>query len=217
MQKCHTKTRLIFKRDQRLRGPTYCLLQCVVLCQKRYLSTHVDLSVCCSVLNCALQCVAVCCSALRCVKPDICHSISTHQCIAVCFAVCCSVLQCVAMCGGVLQCVVLYRNNCLSPHVDSSVCCSALQCALQRVAVRCMVSNQMIVTPCRLISVWQYVAACFAVCCSVLQCIALYQTRCLSPHVDSRTSVRLFRKSLFCKRALPKYISFAKERCPTFD
>jgi len=173
----------------------------------------------------------VCCSALCCVKKDICHPIFTYQFVVVCETVCCSVLRCVALC----------QPRCLSSHVDLSVCCgvfcsvlqyvavccSALQCALQRVAVRCMVSTQMFVTPCRLISVWQYVAVCFAVCCSVLQhvaaccsvlqCVALYQNRCLSPHVDSMTSVRLFCKGLFCKRALPKYTSFAKEPCSTFD
>ena len=49
--------------------------------------------VCCSVLQCVLQCVAVCCSVLQCV------------------AVCCSVLQCVAVCGSALQFVAACCND----------------------------------------------------------------------------------------------------------
>jgi len=56
-------------------------------------------------------------------------------------------LQCVAVCCGVMQCVVVQMNV----NLHNSVCCSVLQC----VAVCC--------------SVWQ----CAAVCCSVLQCIAV--------------------------------------------
>jgi len=79
-------------------------------------------AVCCSLLQCVAVCVAACCSALHGVNPDVCHPMSTHQCLAVCCSVFCSVLQRVA------------------------ACCSVLQ----RVAVRCVVSKQMFVTPCRL-------------------------------------------------------------------
>ena len=89
--------------------------------------------------------VAVCCSVLQCV------------------AVCCSVLQFVAVCCTVLQCAV--------------VCCSVLQCVA---VLQCFRNEyqQMCVS-----SVEGYAgpsdkghfmgSMCVAVCCSVLQCVAV--------------------------------------------
>jgi len=58
------------------------VVQCV--CVVATFSCVMRITMCCSVLQCALQSVAVCCS--------VCYS--ELQCVAVC----CSVLQCVAVC-----------------------------------------------------------------------------------------------------------------------
>ena len=68
-------------------------------------------TVCCSVLQCVLQCVAVCCSVLQCVAANEYHfffgleAFIANRTVRVlqCVAVCCSVLPCVAMCCSVLQ------------------------------------------------------------------------------------------------------------------
>ena len=86
-------------------------------------------------------------------------------------AVCCSVLQCVAVCCSVLHCVPM--------------CCSVLQ----RVAVyRSVHAFEMVVSRSRMpYLLLQCVAVCFCVlqydvagfhivCCSVLQCIAVYRS-----------------------------------------
>ena len=114
-----------------------------------------------------LQCVAVCCSVLQCV------------------AVCCSVLQCVAVCCSVLQLMCSQpHTRCLcdttrlyawvSRHTSKLMCyCSVLQCVVCcswcAVAVCC--------------SVLQCVAVCcswcaVAVCCSVLQCVVVCCSWC---------------------------------------
>ena len=115
-------------------------------------------AVCCSVL----QCVAVCCSVLQC--DAVCCSLL--QSVAVCcsllqsVAVCCSLLQSVAVCCNVFQCV--------------PVCSSVLQCAEWGIflwmrsgrALRSALNQSS-----ELCGVAQY--PCVAVCCSVLQCVAV--------------------------------------------
>ena len=124
----------------------------------------------CSVLQCAavcggvLQCVAVYCIVLQCVA--MCCSV--QQCVAVCcsvshhFAIFCSALQCVALCCIVLQCVAdTYQSakKSLKPSNPASG------------------TDQMPRDPTPLLSkciaVCCSVLQCVAVCCSVLQCVAL--------------------------------------------
>jgi len=105
--------------------------------------------------DCVLQCVAVYCSVLLCC--------SELQCVTVC----CSVLQCVAVCCSVVQILLETdffpqtrpRIICLVTkkdflHTEPTLKCVAMHCNVRR-------------------SVLQYVA----VCCSVLQCVAVHKIR----------------------------------------
>jgi hypothetical protein len=82
-------------------------------------------AVCCSVL----QCVAVCCSVLQCVavRCSVLQCVTVYCSVLQCVAVCCSVLQCVAVCCSVLQCVTL----CCSVLQCVAVCCRVLQCVFR--------------------------------------------------------------------------------------
>jgi len=100
-------------------------------------------------------CVAACCcSVLQCVA--VCCSVLQ------CVTVCCSVLQCVAVCCSVLQSVNEHRSSFLNPSVltktiaeANSWLCSCVCCS---VLLQCVV----------------------AVCCSVLQCVAVCCSRRLA-------------------------------------
>jgi len=149
--------------------------------------------VCCSVL----QCVAVCCSVLQCVA--VCCSVLQ------CVAVRCNALQCVAMCCSVLQCVALCDNarcdsedmtsaevSCASRYV--SLCCNALQYVAARCSALQFFTTHVAIVKIVLVkrslmfccdNVLQCVASLLlvccnafqraAVCCSVLQCAAMFQ------------------------------------------
>ena len=114
-------------------------------------------AVCCSVLQCVLQCVVLWChEVVACVRIATCTCKKEMTYIAICLshaatcyrgAVCCRVLRCVAVCCCVLHCAAL--------------CCIMLPCA----AVRCRALQRV------------------AVSCSVLQCVAVNHTpfsRCQS-------------------------------------
>jgi len=102
-----------------------------------------------------MQCVAVCCSVLQCVA--VCCTILQ------CVAVCCSVLHNIAVCCSVLQCVAVCdkrQNSSYPSHADKH--------ALSHVVYGSEVLLVFNVESCSS-SVLQRVA----VCCSVLQCVAL--------------------------------------------
>jgi len=129
--------------------------------------------VCCSVL----QCVAVCCRVLQSV------------------AVCCGVLQCVAVrmpripCRTVQQCVaentqelhqstVLQRThkNCIKvqccrehTRIESNYTKECVACCLIQFVCGCMCT-----AACCSASTTYSALQCVAVCCSVLQCVAVY-------------------------------------------
>jgi len=121
--------------------------------------------VCCSVLQCAtvsysvLQCVAACCSALQ---DHVAHAnaggkMVLNPCRFSAYKdACCSVLQCVAVCGSVLQC--------------AAVCCSVLRgvCTIMS-HTRVQVAKW-----CRILAVLALKGMRVAVCCSVLQCVAMW-------------------------------------------
>jgi len=101
-----------------------------------------------------LQCVAVCCSVLQCV------------------AVCCSVLQCVAVCCSVLQCVAVCMRSVTSVqkhmaplwrHHGTNVSDDAYGWVMWRMWMRHVTYE-----------VHAHLQ-CVAVCCSVLQCVAVLQ------------------------------------------
>jgi len=145
---------------------------------------------------------------------DMTHCLIPHACIATCM--CCSVLQCVAVCCSVLQWVavgwgrhirdmthsyVIWRIAShlmhASPHACVAVCCSVLQwvamcCSeLQWVAVgwgRHMhdMTHSYVIR--RIASHFMHTSphASVAVCCSVLQCIAVccrHMSKCI--HIDA--------------------------------
>jgi len=155
----------------------------------------------CSVLQCvAVFYVAVCCSVLQCVVLQGAFSLKTKiviktktgrdtgvQCVAVCCSVlCCSVLQCVAVRCSVLQCVaVCCVAGCFLPQdkygdqdkdrqrYGCAVCCSVLQrygqLQLNPHTVCVCVYNTQATK-----SSWDTIPQCVAaVCCSVLQCVAV--------------------------------------------
>ena len=78
--------------------------QCVAVSYSVYTAFN---CLCCSVLQCVLQCVAVCCSVLQYVTASAPHSV---VCVAVrwCGAVRCSVMQCGAVRCSAEQCAVMY-------------------------------------------------------------------------------------------------------------
>ena len=82
-----------------------------------------------------------------------------------CVAVCCSVLQCVAVCCRVLQCVAVRRSALQSSF---TVFCSVLRpitfSNLRAALLRITVVTRGCTTPHQ---------QCVAVCCSVLQCVAI--------------------------------------------
>ena len=91
---------------------------------------------------------------------------SVLQRVAVCSGVCCSVLQCVGR--KCTLCVAV----CCSVLTWVMVCCSVLQC----VGRKCTLSLQHTVTHCITLQRLLYTAVCYsvlAVCCSVLQCVAV--------------------------------------------
>jgi len=146
------------------------------------------------VAACVAACVAVCCSVFQLFPPP--HHPHLLQCVAGCVVVCCSffcsVLQCVSIvssttpslpvvvcysvcCSMLLlffQCIALCFN-CLLHHTTLT-CCSVLQRVLQYVAaffpVYCSVFQ---LSPSPHPHLLQCVAAYAAVCCRVLQCIAV--------------------------------------------
>jgi len=131
-------------------------------------------AVCCSVL----QCVAVCCSVLQCVA--VCCSVLQQQRTryarilrllsrAVDMSVA-TLFQCVAVCCSVLQCTVLQalyaRNLRLLVPGRWYVCCSVLQFCCN--VLYCGHATH------ASLSYWsRAVVMCAAVCCSVLQCVAI--------------------------------------------
>jgi len=159
-------------------------LQCVAAC----CSVLQCVAVFCCVLQCELQCVSVCqhsCDTGRAVRA---YRVAVCWSMLQCVAVCCSVLQCVAVCCRALQCV--------------AVRCAVLQCVeicmplrVQRVifvldcgGVRCSASGyvDIHVSPCRRACSSACRCACskrfsccsvllyILVCCSVLQCAAVW-------------------------------------------
>ena len=131
--------------------------------------------VCCSVL---FWCVAVCCSVLQCVAVQESWHTHTHeQGEHVIGYVCCSVLQCVAVCCSiVLRCIAVccsvmqYRNDGAHVHMSKvRLSFTATHCnTLQHTATHCNTlqhRSEIIIHVC--------VLQCAAVCCSVLQCVAL--------------------------------------------
>ena len=95
--------------------------------------------------------------------------------------VCCSVLQCVAMCCSVFQCVALRRLS----HVSESLSShrrSELFLAGESVAVCCGVLQ--------CVAVCCSVLQCVAVCCSVLQCVAVCSELCLAGEMTRRRPFR---------------------------
>jgi len=110
--------------------------------------------VCCSVL----QCVAVCCSVLQWVAAfAVCCSVLQ------CFAVFCSVLQCVAVCYSVLQ----YVAVCCNMLKRAAVCCSTLTAAMHSARILLTHSG-------RVAKSTNLNGMHVAVCCSVLQCVAVH-------------------------------------------
>jgi len=156
------------------------MLQCVaVCCTGVFAKTHIEgkceHAVCCKVLQCSvLQSAAVCCSllqsvALECLQRPLLKKGVSMQCVAVC---CSALCWCVAveegllLTKGVQACRLLHYvvSACMlycSVVQDAAGCCSMLQ--WKRVCYFSRESTSM-----------QGVAACCsAVCCSVLQNIAV--------------------------------------------
>jgi len=110
------------------------------------------------VLQCVVQCVLQ--SVLRCVVVRC----SMFQ----CFVVCCSVLQCVAVCCSVLQCVAVSHSELAS------------YCHLEQTSVftfkRDLESSKRDLPFLEkdLYGVLLCAMLCVAVCCSVLQCVAVW-------------------------------------------
>ena len=168
---------------------------------------------CCSVLRCFAvrcrvsfsrgdraqrQCVAVCCSVVQCAA--VCCSV-LQRVVACCsvvqyVAVSCSVLQCVAVCCSVLQCVAAYLSSEETELKDSmlqyvAVCCSRRVSFSRGDSAQRLKSLSWLQCGAVCCSVLQYVAVCFivsqstqeplvaAVCCSVLQrvgvCCSVFQ------------------------------------------
>ena len=137
------------------------------------------------VVSSVLQCVAVCCCVLQCV------------------AVCCCVLQCVAVClqhiatrSNILRHTAAWNTAaifaCSHVHVSqyTAVCRSMLQYAvcLQHIAT-CSNTLQHITTHC---STRECVADAYAaMCCSVLQCVAVYlRVAGTLQHIATRAATR---------------------------
>jgi len=180
------------------------VLQCVAMCCSVLQCVAVRCSalqcvaVCCSVLQCVavrcnvLQCFAVCCSAsIQLAMPPR----RKHNLVLQCVAVCCSALQCEYAASNATsstQCQEGYG----SIHTSEGVCCSVLHCVVVWCIVlqwHCQESYDIIKT---FEGVFQSVAVCcsagmqlampgglrrytdvrrgVAVCCSVLQCVAVY-------------------------------------------
>jgi len=151
----------------------------------RHCSVLQCVAVCCSVLKCVavccsvLQCVAVCCSVLQCVAV-CCRMYTLPTCLAIALLLSlslthiqnppgqrCSVLHCVAVCCSVLQCI--YTSH--MPREGNDDDCSGSHCE-QSVSRSLVLSHT-----CRdhqgNIAMCCSVLQCVAVCCSVLQCVAV--------------------------------------------
>ena len=141
------------------------VLQCVAACQTKYRKKLAHMYTCS-----VLQCVVVCCSVLQCVaacqtkhrkKP-------VHTCrrsVLQCVALCCSVLLCVAVCCSVLQCAALcqtkYRKEPARMGWLRLVGSSKLQLSFAKEPYKrdYILQKRLIIL--------------YAVCCSVLQCVAV--------------------------------------------
>jgi len=107
-------------------------------------------------------------------------SLQVCVCMLQCVAVCCSVLQCVAVCS--MSCTgIISLSNHLTAQLSSV---QVFVCVLQSIAVFCSVFHELH---------WNHISVkfsdsatvvapglrvCFAVCCSVLQCVAVCSMSC---------------------------------------
>jgi len=142
-----------------------CVLQCCALCNTRIRGNNVSIQV--RLLQCCSVFFAVCCSVVYCATPASAVTMCQYR------YVCCSVVQCVALCCCfVLQCCAVCTSHIRGINVSIQV--RLLQCGtvcfsvlLLCVAVVCSV---------HLLHPWQQcfnTSTCVAVCCSVLQCVAV--------------------------------------------
>jgi len=102
-------------------------------------------------------------------SPNFILNGTTHRSVLQCVAVCCSVLQCVAVCCSVLQCVAVrcIPNSILNGTTHSSV----LQCvAVCYSALHPQFYFTVTIKP-QLHPQWYLLP--IAVCCSVMQCVAV--------------------------------------------
>jgi len=141
----------------------------------------------CSVLQCVavcwsvLQCVAVC-ALVRCSLVHGKRLLYTHEWVIphTC-AVCCNVLQCVAVCCVVCCSLIRGKMNYLPPrmslptHMCGVLQCAAVRCSVLRSVLQCDASKKWLIYP----HEWVIPHTC-AVCCSVLQCVAVCCVVCCS-------------------------------------
>jgi len=112
---------------------------------------HIEIPVCCSVLQCVavccsvLQCVAVCCNVLRCVAVWF---LFQGRCVCLLrphfwprFWLVIRMLQCVAVCCSELQCAVVSQCDSCLKCTASAACCHprGSHCVLQSIAACCSV------------------------------------------------------------------------------
>jgi len=93
-----------------------------------------------------------------------------------CVAVCCSVLQCVAVCCSVVQCGAVCCSKRTGSHSSSKMCVSEREGWMQGgggEGVR-VVHTHIYNTGFGIWISYIYTHICVAVCCSVLQCVAVW-------------------------------------------
>ena len=154
---------------------------------------------CCSVLQCVLQCVAVCClfsHIWHTWQRSVCYNewvVRVLQCFAACVALCCivrcTVVQCVAV-GGLFSHIlrswqhsVFYNEWVVSVlqcvAVGGAVCGSVLSLftyLAYLIALSSVISGELVccdVLQCALHCVLRCVAVCVALWCTVLQCVVV--------------------------------------------
>ena len=147
-------------------------------------------TLCVAVCRSVLQCVAMHCNTLQCV-PVKSRGKSDARTLFV--ASCCIVLQCVAVYCSVLQCIVvccnMYQQDYKTNQIDArTLHFAACWSALQYVAVRTS-------------EITRQIRCKDTVCCSVLQCVAVYcnALQCVPVKSQGKSDARtlLLRAGLF--------------------
>jgi len=139
------------------------VLPCVAVCVVVYRSALQCVAVCCSVLHC----VAVCCNASHTSLCTNCRGCFRRRHRYLCADELC-LLQCVADELCLLQCVA--DELCLLQCVADELC--LLQCVADQLCLLQCVTDELCLLQCVAVCIVVY----GSVCCSVLQCVAVFRS-----------------------------------------